>query len=319
MNLLTAIGLFVISVIVLIGGAKYFTDGAERIGLAIGMSPFAIGVTIVSIGTSLPELISAIVAVNQNSSEIVAGNIIGACLSNLLFVLGLTTIVAPQAIDLGDRYIFIDLNYLVATALIVILMMYDGRVTLGEGLFGLAAYGVYTFYLLKEGNTEKDILLDGGAENRDKSNRVKIKDVLLVIISGIFIYLGAKYTVFALERIAEIMNVSKAIVSLTLLSVGTTLPEATVSAIAARQGKGEIAIGNILGSCIFNGLAIMGIATGFGTIVVTPDLLQLPLPLYGGATLMFYLLAQDKKISRWEGLVFLIIYLLFIGKIANII
>jgi cation:H+ antiporter len=117
-------------------------------------------------------------------------------------------------------------------------------------MLGLSAYIAYTLYLLRESNSEQDILLNESVKNTAKSGKVQLKDAAMLVISGVFIYLGANYTIEALEHIADALQISKAIISVTVLSIGTTLPEAVISATAARQGKGEIAVGNILGSCI---------------------------------------------------------------------
>jgi Ca2+/Na+ antiporter len=120
-----------------------------------------------------------------------------------------------------------------------------------------------------------------------------------------------------LEHLAAGFGVSKAVISITVLSLGTTLPESVVSATAALRGKGEIAVGNILGSCIFNVLFVPGIAVLFGNLDVPPEIVRLPLPSYLGASVLFYLLARDKNISRWEGMLFLILYVLFIVQVVG--
>jgi cation:H+ antiporter len=121
-----------------------------------------------------------------------------------------------------------------------------------------------------------------------------------------------------LEVIAGALGISKAIISVTLLSLGTTLPEAVVSVAASRQGKADIAIGNILGSCIFNAFSVTGIASLISPIQVPRDLISLSLPVYLVGVVMFYLITQDKRISRWEGMLFLLFYILFVAKIAGI-
>ncbi len=308
--------IFVVSLTTLITAARFFTNAAEVVGLALGLSPFAVGVVIVSVGTSLPELIASIVAVSKEVSEVVSGNVIGASISNLFFVLALSAIFARKRIELGDQYILIDLNYLLGAAFLLSLMMLDGKVIFIEGMLGLCAYIAYTLYLLQESSNEQDILLSESVKESAKSGKVRLKDAVVLVISGAFIYLGANYTIEALEHIADALQISKAIISVTVLSIGTTLPEAVVSATASRQGKGEIAVGNILGSCIFNSLAITGVASMVGMVIVPPEILRLPLPVYGVGALLFYLLTLDKKISRWEGILFLIIYALFILKVA---
>lgn len=316
MALLFSLLVFLISVAFLIVAAKFFTQAAEVIGYALGLSPFVVGVVIVSIGTSLPELISAIVAARSGDSEIVAGNVIGSSLSNILFVLGLTALLSPKRIDLGAQYIYVDLNFLAGAAFILIVIMYDGTMYLAESSLGLIAYIIYLYYLLKTG---------GGTEEEQppvqpsKTFSSRWKSISILIASGIVIFFSANKTIESLSVIADQLGVSKAIISMTLLSLGTTLPECVVSVSAALAGKSQIAVGNVLGSCIFNALAIPGVAACFGTLNVPAELIGFSLPAYGGLVLMFYLLTQDKKISAFEGALFLVIYALFIGKVSRLL
>lgn len=310
-------GVFALSLSTLVLASRYFTEAAEVIGLTLGMSPFAVGVLIIATGTSLPELISAIFAVQKEASEIVAGNILGAGVSNLLFVLGIASILSKENIRLASQNITIDLNYLVGSAALLLLMMRDGRIEAVEGVLGLLAYGAFLFYIFREGNQSEDLVMSDAVKDKSKSGNVRVKDVATLVVSGAFIYFGANYTIESLERLAEGFGVSRAVISITVLSLGTTLPEAVVSATAALKGKGEVAVGNILGSCIFNTLTIPGVATWFGAIQVPDEILNLPLPSYLGASILFYLLARDKNISRWEGILFLLLYALFIEQVIR--
>ncbi len=318
-DLLIWVPVFIVSIAILILAARFFTQSAEVIGLSLGMSPFAVGVVIVSVGTSLPELISSVIAVSTGSSEIVAGNICGSSISNLFFVLGLTTVFSKKSIQLGDQYIFIDLHFLLGSVALLAVMMLDGVITWTEGIIALAGYIIYTTYLLREGSAEQDLLLDKSVQQTKPNTRVQVKEVAIIAIGAFFIFLGAKYTIEALENIADAANISKAVVSVTVLSLGTTLPEAVVSATAAAQGKGDIAVGNILGSCIFNAMAITGVASLIGNVSAPTEILRLPLPIHAVGALLFYLLTQDKNISRWEGFLFLLIYILFIEKISGLV
>lgn len=314
--LIIAFAIFAISVGLLITSAKFFTRAAETLGYGFGLSSFVVGVVIVSVGTSLPELISSILSVRAGSSEIVPGNIIGSSLSNILFVLGLTVLLSRGRIDLGAQYIYIDLNYLAGAALIVVVMMFDGTVHASEAVIGLLAYCAYVFYLLKAGksNAASDAL------PHPPETTTSIGWALgILIASGVVIFLSANQTIDSLSKIAESLGVSKAIVSMTLLSVGTTLPECAVSVSAARAGKAGLAVGNVLGSCIFNGLMIPGVASLFGPLTVPTELIHFSLPFYAAVTLIFYLLTQDKKISPFEGALLLLIYALFMGKVTNLL
>jgi len=314
---MTALAVFAISLAALLTAARYFTHSAERVGLALGMSPFAIGVLIVSAGTSLPELVSSVIAVTRGSSEIVVGNVLGANLSNLLLVTGAVAVVAGRLLRLGEQYILIDLHFLLGAALLLAMSLRDGGVSRVEGGFLLGAYVVYLGYLLTEGRTESDLTL--GLDEDTPQARFTWADVLVLVVASAFIYLGARFTIGSLETLAMRMGIAPDLIALTLLSLGTTLPELVVSATAAREGRADVAVGNVLGSCVFNTLAVTGTASMVGPLTATDDMLSLPLPMFGMGALLFYLLTLDKQISRWEGLLFLVIYGLFITEVARLV
>jgi cation:H+ antiporter len=167
---------------------------------------------------------------------------------------------------------------------------------------------VYSVYLIK-----------GEAQNEhEPATRPSfpVKGLALLLLSGVGIYFGADYTVFSLEKIATQFGIPNSIIALTLLSLGTTLPELAVNIAAIRQGKPEMAIGNVLGSCIFNTLVIPWAGAIIGPVTVPPNLLAFSLPVMAACGLFFYLLTHDKKISVWEGLMFVSLYVLFILKVS---
>jgi cation:H+ antiporter len=315
---LATLAIFGASLATLLTAARYFTYSAERVGLALGMSPFAIGVLIVSAGTSLPELVSSVIAVARGSSEIVVGNVLGANLSNLLLVTGAVAVVAGRLLRLGEQYILIDLHFLLGAALLLAMSLRDGGVSRVEGGFLLGAYVIYLGYLLTEGRTEKDLTL-GLDEEAPGAPRFPWADVGMLVVTSAFIYLGARFTIGALEELALRVGIAPDLIALTLLSLGTTLPELVVSATAAREGRADVAVGNVLGSCVFNTLAVTGAASLVGPVTATTDMLSLPLPMFGAGALLFYLLTLDKQISRWEGLLFLALYGLFITEVARLV
>ena len=313
--MLLALLTFAASLVVLLAAARFFTQGAERIGLALGMSPFAVGVLIVSVGTSLPELVASIVAANGGTSQIVLGNVLGANLSNLLLVMGAVAVAARTSLQLGEQYILIDLHFLLGSVLLLALALRDGVVGRLEGVALLTAYGVYLLYLLREGRTEGEPTRAGAAP----AAAVAWRDVLVLGASATLIYVGARYTISSLETIALRAGVSADLVALTLLSMGTTLPELVVSATAARAGKADVAVGNVLGSCVFNTLAVTGTASLVGPLHATAEMRELPLPVFGASALLFYLLTLDKRVSRWEGVLLLLVYGFFILEVARLV
>jgi cation:H+ antiporter len=308
--MLTHFAVFFAALAVLIIAARFFTNSAEKIGQWLSLPPFVIGIFIVGIGTSLPELISGIISVRQGASEILPGNIIGANISNLLLVTGFSVALSWKTISLGSTYIYIDLHFLLGSFFIFYMISYDGIINFPEAFIGILVFVVYSVYLIRSG-TPTEI----SALTPKKS--FPTRAFLILIAAGVGIYYGADYTVQSIQGIARGMGVPESIVALTVLSLGTTLPELAVNITAIRQNKAEMAVGNVLGSCIFNTLMIPAIASLIGAIKVPAVLLSFSLPVMAGTGVLFYLLTQDKRISVWEGLMFVMIYILFIIKIAT--
>jgi cation:H+ antiporter len=301
--------LFSASLAVLLFSAKVFTNSAEKIGKYLGMPSFVIGVFIVGIGTSLPELFSGIISVKNGVSEILSGNIIGANISNILLITGFAVVLNRKTIVLRSNYIYIDLHFLLGSFLYFYIIAFDGIINLAESAVGILIFTIYSIYLIKGNNSE--------IEDEVKEERVFPARVLLILIGGgVGIYFGASFTVQTLGKIAEALNVPSSIIALTLLSLGTTLPELAVNYSAIREGKGEIALGNTLGSCVFNTLVIPPVCALIGRIDVPADLLGFSLPLMAACGLLFYLLTQDKRISLWEGLMLMCLYVLFLIKVS---
>lgn len=313
--MLTSLAAFGASLAVLLAAARAFTRGAERIGSALGLSPFATGVLIVSAGTSLPELVSSIVAVRHGASEIVVGNVLGANLSNLLLVMGAVAVAGRRPVRLGEQYILVDQHFLLGSTFLLWLVLRDLAVGRLEGVCLLAAYAFYLLYLSREGRGEQAA---GSATAGGGARGFPWSQVALAAATAALTYAAARSTISSLESVASQLGIAPAIVALTLLSLGTTLPELVVSAAAARAGNPDVAVGNILGSCVFNTLAIGGVASLVGRVAVAEEMLRLPLPVFAASTLLFYLLTLDKRVSRWEGLLFLLIYGLFLLEVARL-
>ena len=306
--------IFVASLALLVFSARFFTSAAEKIGLFLRMPQIVIGIFIVGIGTSLPELISGSLAVKQGTSEILSGNILGSNISNILLITGLAVVfnqaILKRGIDLVSTYLFIDLHFLIGSFFYFCMIAYDGVIKTPEALMGLGIFIIYSLYLIRNVET-----IDVKEEKKEKGT-FPIMSVGILLAACLGIYFGAEYTVSSLGKIALSLNVPSSIVALTLLSLGTTLPELVVNISAIRQGKAELAVGNILGSCIFNTLVIPPVASFFGTVTVPRDLLVFSLPVMAASGLLFYMLAADKKMSVYEGLLFVAIYIVFVLHIA---
>lgn len=308
--------IFIVSLAFLIKGSNYFIDSAEKIGVFFKVPSFIIGVSIVAFGTSLPELISSILAVLKDSSEIVVGNVIGSNITNIFLILGLTAIIGKD-IKLSFNIAYVDLPLLVGSALLFAFLIEDRNFSLYEALFLIAGIIIYIFYAARNPKDDDDFDEKSEATSELIAKKLEPKTWLILFFSVGVIYLGARYTVDSIIKIAEMANVGKEIIAASAVALGTSLPELVVSVVAARKGESSIAVGNLLGSNIFNTFAVMGIPALFGTLILPDSMIDCGLPIMLAATLLFFLITQKKRITQWEGWFLLIFYLYFLGKIFN--
>jgi len=303
MDLLINFGLFAISLLVLLKASDFFIDSAERIGLSLGISPFIIGVTIVAFGTSLPELASSIVAVFAGESAIVAGNVIGSNITNIALVLGLTAVVVKEINIVNDIW-KIDLPYLWGSSFLLYFMLMDLEFSVFEALIccaGIVIFLTYSFFS------------DSGAEEEEtEKSKIDWKVYPILLLSGFFVYLGAEYTVKYIIEISSSLGINSGIIAQTVVALGTSLPEVVVSLMAARKGKASIAIGNVLGSNIFNTYAVMGIPGLIGNLTIPAEMTAFSLPLMIAMTIIFGVMCISRNISRWEGMLLLLFYSFFL-------
>jgi cation:H+ antiporter len=306
MSLLLWIVIFIVSLAVLIKASDLFIDSAEIIGLYFGLPSFIVGVIIVAFGTSLPELVSSIVAVIEGSSQIVVGNALGSNITNIFLVLGITAVVGKE-FSIKYDLMRIDLPFLLGSAILVGLMLWDAVFSFGEGIICLFGLGIYIFNSLKT----KD------SEVTEKKDKPKVTTWLLLLGSPILVYIGAKYTVKAVVTISSMVGIGSEVIALSAVALGTSLPEVSVSISAAVKGKPEMSVGNIIGSNIFNTFAVLGVPTLIGPLVVPPNIKSFALPVFLGATVLCIVITMERKVNRWAGSLFLIFYVFFIGKLFN--
>jgi cation:H+ antiporter len=312
------ITVFVVSLFVLIKASDYFTDSAEKLGLYFGLPDFIVGVTIVAIGTSLPELVSSIFAVLKGSSEIVVGNVVGSNIANIFLILGIAAVMGRK-IKVAYELIHVDLPLLIGSAFLLAVTIWDGVFTLPEALLclsGLVLYFLYTIYTEKK-HEDVEIKKEMG-DLLKKRRELEWETLVVIVVSTFLIYLGAKYTIESVIKLSEILNIGKEIIAISAVALGTSLPELIVTVSVARKGKPEMAVGNVLGSNIFNAFAVMGIPALIGTLIIPHSILAFGLPMMLIATLLYFFMTQDKEITNWEGWLLIIFYVFFIGKLFNL-
>ncbi len=306
MDLLLQIGIFVLSIAALLWSSDRFVDSAERIGLSLGISPFIIGVTIVAFGTSLPELATSIVSVLQGSSQIVVGNVVGSNITNIALVLGLTAVVVKN-IDLDYNLWHIDIPFLWGSAFLLYFSLMDFNLSLFECFLFLGGIVIFLAYSFKD------------QDKTDKEDRpsASTKDYVSLLVGGAVVSLSATFVIQAITGISLILNIAPTVIALSAVAVGTSLPEVAVSLAAARKGKASIAVGNAIGSNIFNTFIVMAIPRFFGPLIIPPEIISTYLPLMIVMTILLGVMSNNRKITRWEGYVLLLFYVWYFSAIIQ--
>jgi len=325
--------IFIGSLALLVKGADWFVENSEKIGLAFKISPFIIGVTIVAIGTSFPELASSLVAVFKGATEIVAANVIGSNIANILLIVGLSAI-AARRLAVRRSLIDIDLPLLASTTVLFGFIFWDGKIVWQEGILLLFAFFVYLFYTFTQRGveTEKSLpeemvpgeiieVLPSRVERRKVkklAERLNFRTFFFLILGIIFLCLGANYLIDSILELSQVLKIGVSVIAILGVAVGTSLPELVVSVRAALMKKYEIALGNIFGSNVLNLLLVMGLPALLKTLIIDEITFKIGFPFMIVATLLLVISGITRRVSVWEGSMFLLIYLLFVIKLFGI-
>ncbi|MDP6387925.1 MAG: calcium/sodium antiporter [Candidatus Pacebacteria bacterium] len=316
---------FIISITVLVKGADWLLGSAEKIGLAVGLSPFIVGVVIVGLGTSFPELISSLVATFRGVTEIVTANAIGSNIANILLIVGISAVVGGR-LTVTKNLIDVDLPLLAVSTALFLGIVWDRQIVLGESILLLVLFVIYLLYTILHKDDEEEVEVLSTRSDRRKHitgpkkeaiQRPKVtgKDILFLIIGVLGLAIGAKYLIDSVIKLSEILAIGAGVISLVAVSLGTSLPELLVSIKAAWQKKPEVALGNIFGSNVFNILLVIGIPGLFKTLILDEQTFTLGIPVLIVATFLFIISGISRKIHVYEGAMYIVIYIFFIGKL----
>jgi len=313
--------LLIVSLAVLIKASDWFTAAAERVGLALGMPAFMVGATIVALGTSLPELASSVLAVLRDTSEIVAGNVVGSNIANLLLVLGLAAVFHGH-LRVRFDLVNVDLPFLAGSAFFLALVLWDGRVGRAEAALCLAGLAIYLWYALRGRPPLRPPADEAASAPADEgvpaSRPAWVRDGLVLVASAGLIYLGADLTVRAVVEIAHLAGIGAEVIAASAIALGTSLPEVAVTITAARRGRTEIAVGNVLGSNVFNSFAVVGVSGLVGPLVVPESIVGFAVPVMVIATVLAFFVIMEKEMTKWEGWLMILFYVYFIGTLFNV-
>lgn len=304
MNVALQLLLLVLGFVLLVKGADWFVEGASKLAEKFGIPQLVIGLTIVAIGTSLPEAAVSTSAALKGSAEITIGNVLGSNIMNVLLILGITSVISPLLVQKSTIKYEIPM-VIAASVLLPAMGIFDGTVGRIDGvilLAGVILYLLYLLYMTKKGQA----VAEESKESEKKCGLLKM--ILMILIGGVMIVVGSDVTVDAATELARIFGMSERLIGLTIVAFGTSLPELVTSVTAAIKGKADIAVGNIIGSNIFNILFVVGIASAITPVVYAHSFIVDSVVCIGTAILLWLCVLRKQKLQRSGGIIMLICY-----------
>jgi cation:H+ antiporter len=305
--MLLEIGTLALGVAILVVGADIFVRGASAIAERFGISAFVIGLVVVGFGTSTPELAVNISAALKGSTDIAVGNVVGSNIANVGVILGLSAVIMPLAVHL--RMVKVELPLMIAVSITLWVLALGGSITRWEGLLMLVAFVAFLVFLLRTSKAEpKDVQAEFEGEVHATRS---ILATAAFIIGGLAMLMGGGYLcVEAAVDLARGLGMSELVIGLTIVAVGTSLPELASSAMAAWRGKTDIAIGNVIGSNIYNVLCVLGITSVIKPLPTTgATVMWLDLPvMIAFAVVLIPMMLIGMRISRLSGVLLLLGY-----------
>lgn len=307
--------ILIVSFFVLIKGADTFVESASGVAKCLNVPDILIGLTIVAFGTSAPEASVSIKAVLAQNSDMVLGNIIGSNTLNILLILGISSIIAP--IKVQDQTIKKEIPFLILVSLLMSVLLMDTTLGAGtinmisclDGIVILMFFSIFIYYLI-------GLAKNGQAETIE--TRYSLKQAILYTILGLAaIVIGGNFVVTSATSIATYLGVEQKFIALTIVALGTSLPELVTSVVAAKKGKQDLAIGNVVGSNIFNICFVAGFPAAFLGNIIPSASVTIDLIIMLVATIILFLFSYSKKtLSKVEGISFLVIFVLYYGYLV---
>lgn len=309
MDIILLVIIFLISTLILVKAADYFVEAVTRIGVALRMPHFLTGVLIVALGTSLPELSTGISSIFKGDTSLVISSVLGSGISNIFLGLGFMSLIAGKNIIFKQNIFQVHFPIFAISVMAVVMMLYDDQtINFIEGGLLLLILGAYLWFLFFNDH-KRDVF---------RKEKFNWQDVLVAVLTLSAIIISAEFAIDSVIKIAENMNLPTSVLGATMVAIGTSLPEMVVVLSAIKKKQFELAVGNILGSNIFNIVLILGVGSFIRPLQIEAEVLNVLLPFTIGSFFVYWAISTDKEISRQEGLALTGLYVLFIGKLFQI-
>jgi len=321
MNALTIFSL-VIGLVFLVGGAELLVKGAATIASKLGIAPVIIGLTVVAFGTSAPELAVSVSAALGGDADVALGNVVGSNIANILLILGASAVIGGLAVS--QRIIRFDIPLLIVVSVVAFLMALDNTIGRIDGIILFAVVVGYTGWLIRQARGEREDIVEEYTESVETLEGRAVArplwfNVMLVVAGLVVLVVGSQLLVNSATDIAEAAGISDLVIGLTVVAIGTSLPELATSILAAIRGQRDIAVGNVIGSNLFNLMSVLGLSSIVSSngIPVSDVSLHLDFPVMLAATIVLVPIVWNGfEIKRWEGFVLIAFYLVYIAYLV---
>jgi len=304
---------FIAGLLLLIGGAELLVRGASKLAARAGISPLVIGLTVVAFGTSAPELAISLQSGFSGEADLLLGNVIGSNIFNVLLVLGISAMVTPLIVS--QKLVRLDIPLMIGVSILLYLFAVDGTISRMEGIVLFVILIIYILYLIYQSKTDKEKPQPEFVEEYGETPRRHwLWHASLVAAGLVLLVVGARWLVESAITFAEYLGISSLVIGLTIVAAGTSLPEVATSVMASIKGERDIAVGNIVGSNLFNIMSILGLTAIIlpQDIPVSAGILGFDLPVMIAVSVACLpIFFTGNKIDRWEGLLFFGYYLIF--------
>jgi cation:H+ antiporter len=296
----------------LVLGAEWLVKGASRLAAALGISPLVIGLTVVAYGTSAPEMAVSVKSALAGQGDLALGNVVGSNVFNVLFILGASAIVAPLAVS--SQLVRLDVPVMIGLSILTLLLAGDGSIGRLDGAILFAGAVAYTVFQIRQSRREPAAVRDEYAQEYGPGRSSTAANLAFVVAGLGLLVLGSRWLVSGAVAFAQSLGVSELVIGLTIVAAGTSLPEVATSILATVRGERDIAVGNVVGSNIFNVLAVLGLSAlaSPAGLPAPAALVRFDLPVMIAVALACLpIFASGARIARWEGALFLCYYIAY--------
>ena len=312
------IALLILGLFTLIMGGDFLVRGATSIALRLHMTPLVVGLTIVAFGTSAPELLISLSAALDGSPDLAMGNVVGSNICNLALVLGVTILIGPIRVNADS--IKIDWPVTMGSSLLLFFVVRDNVLSFYEGAFFVAILLTYTILIIIKSRRQMkaDIEIEKELDLPDIPSKSLMKDISVILIGSVALFFGAKWFVIGAKELALFLEVSQRVIGITIVALGTSLPELVTAIVASFKKETDLALGNLFGSNIFNVLSILGVTSIVKEISVSNLIYHVDMPWMLGITLLILpLMLFQRKLGRTEGVILLLVYVYYTYSVIN--